>query len=198
MQAVGEPALTLEQWADLDEDVEGELVDGELVEEEIPSVLHEAIAAWLLTMLRLWIHPRGGIAFGAELKLALNKRRGRKADASAYLPGQPLPGRNAGATRRPPSIVVEVVSPRPRDVRRDVVDKKKEYAAFGVPSYWLVDPRARTFEVLELGPDGRYTVALSAADGSHVVPGCEGLVLDLDDLWAAGDPLPEVEPEEDT
>ena len=67
MQAVVDPVplrvLTLEQWADLDEDAEGELVDGELVEEETPSVLHEAIAAWLLTVLRLWVHPRGGIAF---------------------------------------------------------------------------------------------------------------------------------------
>jgi hypothetical protein len=87
MPAVADPvplhSLTLEQWAALDEDVEGELVDGELVQEELPSVLHEAIAAWLLTVLRLWVHPRGGIAFGAELKLALSKQRGRKADISA-------------------------------------------------------------------------------------------------------------------
>jgi Uma2 family endonuclease len=195
--AVPARSMTLEQWADLDENVEGELVDGELVEEETPSVLHEAIAMWLSRMLGGWVHARGGFAFGAELKLAVSKRRGRKADVSAYLPGRPLPGRTVGATRRAPSIVVEIVSPRPRDVRRDVVDKKKEYAAFGVPYYWLVDPQARTFEVLELGADGRYTVALSAADGSHAIPGCEGLVLDLDDLWASGDRLPEAEPEEE-
>lgn len=190
-------SLTLEQWADLDEDVEGELVDGALVEEEMPSALHEAIAAWLLRLLGSWVDPRGGVAFGAELKLAVSQRRGRKADASAYLPGRPLPGRNAGATRRPPSIVVEVVSPRPRDVRRDVVDKKKEYAAFGVTYYWIVDPEARTFEVFELGADGRYTVALSAADGAHAIPGCDGLVIELDEVWAAGDKLPEAEPEEE-
>jgi Uma2 family endonuclease len=198
--AVSDPILprplTMEQWADLDEDVEGELVDGELVEEEMPSVLHEAIAAWLLTTLRLWVHPRGGAAFGAELKLALSARRGRKADVSACLPGQPLPGRTVSATRRPPSVVVEIVSPCPRDVRRDVIDKKKEYAAFGVRYYWLVDPQVRTFEVLELGADGRYTVALGAAEGAHPIPGCEGLVIDLDDLWATGDRLPEAEGDE--
>jgi len=190
-------SLTLEQWAALDEDVEGEFVDGALVDEEMPSALHEAIAAWLLRTLLLWVHPRGGMAFGAELKLALSKKRGRKADATAYLPGRALPGRNTGATRRPPSVVVEVVSPRPRDVRRDVIDKKKDYAGFGVPYYWLVDPQARTFEVFELGADGRYTVALSAAEGAQPIPGCEGLALDLDEMWAAGDRLPETEPEDE-
>jgi Uma2 family endonuclease len=187
----------VEQWADLDDDVEGELVDGALEEEETPSILHEEIVAWLLMTLRLWVASRGGAAFGSELKLALGPRRGRKADVSMYLPGQPLPGRGGAATRRPPSIVVEVFSPRPRDMRRDVIDKKKDYAAFGVRYYWLVDPQARTFEVLELGSDGRYTVALSAADGAQPIPGCEGLVANLDDLWAAVDRLPETEPGED-
>lgn len=198
MQAVTDPlrSLTVKEWADLDEDVDGELVDGELVEEESPSAHHEAIAGWLLSVLCPWAHSRGGVAFGSELKLALGARRGRKCDVSAYLPDRPLPGRNLGATRRPPTLVIEVVSPRPRDVRRDVVDKKKDYAAFRVPYYWLVDPQARTLEVLELGADGRYTVALSAAEGAHAVPGCEGLVVDLDELWAAGDRLPEGEPEE--
>jgi Uma2 family endonuclease len=190
-ESLPERRLTLEEWADLDEDEEGELVDGALVEEEMPSTLHAAIAACLSAMLGNWVAPLGGVAFGAELKLAVSARRGRKADVSAYLPGRPLPGRNQGATRRPPSVAVEIVSPRPRDVRRDVVEKKKEYAAFGVSYYGLVDPQARTFEVYELGADGRYTVALSAADGAHPVPGCEGLVLDLDEVWAAGDRLPE-------
>ena len=190
-------SLTIEEWADLDEDVEGEFVDGALVEEEMPSWLHEAIASWLHKFLSNWVDARGGFAFGAEGKFALSKKRGRKADVSAYLPGRPFPGRKGGSTKRPPSIVVEVVSPRPRDVRRDVVEKKKEYAAFGVTYYWIVDPQARTFEVYELGADGRYTVALSAAEGAYPVPGCEGLTLDLDDLWAAGDRLPDDEPEEE-
>ena len=196
-QASPFPTLTLEDWADLDEDEPGELVDGRLEEEEMPTALHEAIAAWLLRALGAWVAPRGGFAFGSELKLAIGEQRGRKPDVSAYLPGRPLPGRTLGATRRPPSIVVEVLSPRPRDVRRDVVDKKKDYAAFGVAFYWLVDPQARTFEVLELGADGRFAVALSASEGTHAVPGCEGLELDLDALFASADALPDDEGDEE-
>jgi len=187
--ALGLP-LTLEEWGELDEDVEGELVDGRLEEEEMPTVLHEAVVAWLLWTLRAWVAPLGGFAFGSELKLAVSARRGRKADVSVYLPGRPLPGSSQSFTRRPPSILVEVVSVRPRDVRRDVVDKKQEYAAFRVSYYWLVDPQARTLEILELGADGRFSVALSAADGVHDVPGCQGLELDLAALWASIDALP--------
>jgi Uma2 family endonuclease len=185
--------LTVGDWSALDDDEPGELVDGRLEEEEMPTALHEAVAQWFLRLLAVWVAARGGIAFGAELKLAVAARRGRKADASVYLPGRRLPGRRAGATRRPPSIVVEVLSPRPRDVRRDTVDKLGDYASFGVDHYWIVDPLARTLEIRELHPAGRHVILLSAAEGSHAAPGCEGLTVDLDALWAEVDRLPDDE-----
>lgn len=185
-----------EEWSLLDEDESGELVDGVLEEEEMPTALHEMIALWLASLLRGWVAPRGGVVFGSELKLRVRAGRGRKADASVYLPGRALPGRLLGATRRPPSIVVEVLSPRPRDVRRDLVDKVGEYAAFGVTFYWVVDPLARLLEIRELHANGRHVIVLSAAEGSHAVPGCEGLMLDLDALWAEAERLPDDETED--
>lgn len=183
--------MTLEQWADLDEDEEGELVDGRLVEEEMPSTLHEAIVSWLSYALSAWLRPRGGWVFGSEHKLGVAQRRGRKADLVAYFPGTPLPGRHASLSRTPPDVAVEVVSPRPRDGRRDRIDKKHDYAAFGVRWYWLVDPELRSLEILRLGDDGRYADALSVSGGAHVVPGCAGLELDVDELWAETDRLPD-------
>jgi Uma2 family endonuclease len=187
-----DPALmTLEAWADMDEDEPGELVDGRIEEEEVASVLHETVVSWFIGELRTWAVPRGGKVYGSELKLAVSSSRGRKPDVSMYAPGARLLGKRASLVKQPPSVLIEVLSPRPKDARRDRVEKLREYARFGVRYYWLVDPELRVLEVLELGPDQRYTIVLSASDGSHAIPGFEGLTVDLDALWAEIDALPE-------
>jgi len=180
--------MTLQEWADMDEDEPGELVDGRLVEEEVARNLHEVPVSWLVRTLGNWATPLGGWVFGSEHKLGIAADRGRKPDVSMYLPGVRLRA-NAGLSRTPPAVVVEVVSPSPRDAHRDRVEKLTDYAKFGVRYYWLLDPRTRILEVLELGADGRYTIAVSASGGKVPAPACEGLTLDLDQLWAEVDRL---------
>lgn len=174
--------MTLAEWADLPEDEEGELVDGVLVEEEMPTHLHEVVVVWLAAQLLRWATPRGGWVFGSERKIAVGPRRGRKADLSVDLAA--VPEAHSSVATVAPSIVVEVISPRPRDTRRDRIEKADEYARFGVAWYWLVDPAVRTLEIWKLGPRRRYERELSKAEGRVRVPGCRGLVLDLDELWA--------------
>ena len=54
----------------------------------------------------------------------------------------------------------------------------------------MVDPKLRALEIYELGADRRYVRALAAANGRlEAIPGCEGLNLDLDALWAEIDDL---------
>lgn len=175
--------MTAEAWAELPDDEPGELVDYRLVEEEVPTILHEAVVSWLIGALRAWAVPRGGWVFGSEHKLGIGAGRGRKPDVSIYLPGTKLSA-SASLSRRPPGVVVEVVSPSPRDVHRDRIDKLADYATFGVPFYWLLDPQRNLLEILELGPDRRYVIAQSASAGRFSVTGCEDLTLDLDALWA--------------
>lgn len=176
-------AMSLEEWASLPEDEPGELVDGQLVEEEVSDFGHESAAAWLLIFVGPWVLANGGLAFGSDAKFALRPGLGRKADMSVFLPGSAVPPRH-GPGRAPPDIVVEVISSDARDVRRDRIDKAAEYAAFGVRFYWLVDPDDRTFEIFELDARSRYVRVVAASNGTIDVPGCEGLKLDLDALWA--------------
>ena len=182
--------MSIDEWASLDEDSPGELVDGMLEEEEAPDITHETVVRWLMLVLAARLQPAGGLVFGSGVKLAVRARRGRLADLICYAPGRRPPKR--GVVRLPPDIVVEVVSPSPADARRDRIEKPDDYAAFGVRYYWLVDPELRGFEVWELGSDGRYVRARSAVSGvvEVDVPGCDPLALDLDALWREVDELP--------
>lgn len=175
------PKMTLEAWSALPEDEPGELVDGELVEEEMPSFVHEVVVVWLSSMLRAWLAARGGFVGGSGVKLRVSARRGRLPDVVAFFARGKFEAR--GLVTVPPDIVVEVVSPEPGDQKRDRVDKLEEYAAFGVRYYWLVSPELRTIEILELGSDGRYVHAQNITTDRKPVVGCDGLVLDVDDLW---------------
>ena len=180
--------LTVAQWAARPEDEPGELVDGRLVEEEMPDLVHETVVAWLFRVVQPWLRERGGRLFGSEVRLRVSPSRGRKADVVGWFPGHPrLPGR--GAVSIPPDLVIEVISPTPTDDRRDRIEKADDYARFGVHWYWLVDPHARALEIFELSDD-RYVRMLVASRGQvGDVPGCPDLSFDLDGLWAEVDEL---------
>ncbi len=183
------PELSLDDWFNLPEDQPGELVEGRLEEEEVPDYLHELLVALLIQILGNWISPQGGLVAGSDAKFAVGSGRGRKPDLTVYLPGSRRPPAR-GLIRVPPDIAVEIVSATPRDGRRDRVEKTVDYAAFGVAWYWLLDPQLRSLEVLQLDPQGRYIHLLGASTGLlETIPGCEGLTLDLDSLWAAIDSL---------
>ena len=100
--------MTLEQWAELPEEESGELIDGFLLEEEVPDPVHELAVAWLVVLFGNWLRGKGGFVFGSEVKLRISQERGRKADVVVYLPGRPPPPRR-GLLTEPPDVVVEGV-----------------------------------------------------------------------------------------
>lgn len=173
--------MTIDEWAALDQDESGELVEGFLVEEEDVGFLHETLVTLLAFLLRGWLQQRGRVA-GSDAKFAVSSTRGRKPDLTVYFTRARLPRRSV--IRTPPDVVIEIVTPTARDRRRDRVEKLGEYAGFGVQYYWLVDPEAQTFEVLALGADQQYRIALSRSEGTHPIPGCDGLEIDIDALWS--------------
>lgn len=176
------PHLGVDEWLQLPEDENGELVAGRMEDEEMPDAVHELAVAWLVWTLRTWLGS-AGFVFGSELKTLTGSDTGRKPDVSVFLGGRTAPPRR-GAIREPADILVEVISPSPRDERRDRVEKMAEYAAFGVRYYWLLDPALGSFEIFERNSHGQYVKVVGATAGCLTsVPGCAGLVLDLDALW---------------
>jgi len=180
--------MSVEHWSALPDGASGELVDGRLEEEEMPDAVHETVVLHLAIVMRAWLAGQGFV-FTSGVKYALTPSKGRMPDLSVFLPGSAVPpGR--GPVRQPPDVAVEVLSGTPEDRRRDRVEKLGDYARFGIRFYWLIDPAARTLEILELSPRAQYTHVLEATAGKlSAIPGCAGLVVDLDALWAEIDRL---------
>ena len=183
--ATSPPVLTLDAWAALDEDDSRELVDGRLEDEEVPSAIHETVVRWLLVLLDAYFRPRGGLVYGSGIKLAVRARSGRFPMSSAT--GQGGSRRHAAWSRSRPTSSSKSSCLRPATSGATASKKPDDYGAFGVRYYWLVDPDYRSFEVWELGADARYVRAATGIAGRvERVPGCDGLSVNLDELWAEG------------
>lgn len=84
---------------------------------------------------------------------------------------------------QPPDWVAEVVSPRTR--KYDRTDKLRIYARELVAWTWIVDPLARTLEVLRLDGDGHWLVLSAHRDDARIrAEPFDAIELDLSILWA--------------
>jgi Uma2 family endonuclease len=180
------PAMAGHTWADfvaLDEDDLRELIDGELVEVEVPTARHEDIVILLGHFLTAWAEAgHGGRARASGYKLRISERRGVMPDLQFYRRGNDaVRGQEQGLVDGRPDLVIEVVSPTSR--RYDRVKKLAWYAQKGVPEYWLVDPEARTLEQLRLEGQSYAIVSAVAEDETFCPASFEGLEISLAKLW---------------
>lgn len=124
-----------------------ELVDGRLEFPPVPTSEHQDILDYLYGVLRDYSKARrAGKVNTAGIRVRLPGGNIREPDVVFM--------RAENAHRRHnefwdgADLVVEVVSAdRPN---RDLVTKRAEYAAAGIPEYWIADPRDRSLTVLTL------------------------------------------------
>ena len=178
---------TWDDFVALGEDDLRELIDGELVEVEVPTKLHEYIV-WLLSgYLWSWALPRkAGFGVVSGFKVRISDKRGVMPDLQFFRSGNPASkGDTVGLTSGHPDLAVEIISESSR--RYDRMTKLAWYAAIGVPEYWIVDPAARTLERLVL-QGGKYLVAdVVGEDATFRPESFEGLEIPLAALWSLPD-----------
>jgi Uma2 family endonuclease len=187
------PPYTWDDFIALEEDDLRELIDGELVEVEVPTFAHEKVVARLVASLTQWSdasegegevkETRGGCALASGYKVRVSARNGVMPDVQFYRKGnEPNVDQEQGLVRGRADLIVEVVSPSSR--RYDRVTKLNWYAQLGVPEYWIIDPEAQTLERLVLR-DATYVIATSLEGEEIFRPETfAGIEIPLAKLWA--------------
>lgn len=134
-----------------------ELADGHLDILEMPSTSHQQIVLKLMRQLADFVDRSDlGIALMAPLRVQLRPGLFREPDVVFALKEHSDYVRDEFWTGA--DLVFEVVSSSPKSRRRDLHDKRHEYAQARITEYWIVDPMNRNISVLQLDefdPDSR-------------------------------------------
>ncbi len=138
--------FTYEDYCLLPEDRRYEVIDGEPFVTPAPTTMHQVVKKRLVRLLDDHVESgQLGIVLDAPYDVVLSEYDVLQPDILFVSAARrPIVGpKYAGPA---PDLVVEVLSPSTED--RDRVVKAKRYATFGVREMWLVDPEAKTIEVL--------------------------------------------------
>ncbi len=174
--------LTLNEYLAYDDgtDVRYELVDGELVKMPPESDRNNLISLYLLSKFLKFVPIQLIRHKDTELVVIGNRTRVRLPDLMILT--QELYDAIAGgrATITPdmpsPAMVVEVVSPGKVNQDRDYRYKRSEYAARGIPEYWIVDADKARITLLTL-VDGLYEETVF--EGTELIKSATFPMLDL-------------------
>ena len=160
-----------------------EFIDGKIEVLPMPTIEHQRILAFLFEVIRAYVlrHKLGEALF-AGVRVRMADRHYREPDI-VFLRHDRV-AKQGNRYWELADLVMEVVSEDDPD--RDLITKRHEYAAAGIPEYWIVDPRNKSILVLTL--DGKEYVAHCEVRGAGQVRSklLDGFTLDAAAVFAAG------------
>ena len=175
--------LTYEDYVGLPDDGRRyEILDGELEVSPAPAPRHQGVSRNLLVMLHTHVQERElGQVYQAPIDVILARTTIAQPDL-VYV----ARGRESIITERaiegPPDLVIEILSSW--SVSRDRGKKAMLYAPFGIPHYWVLDPRARLLDLYEVGERGKYRLVARHEGAARLRPSLfPGLEIDLGRVW---------------
>lgn len=168
-----------------------EIVEGVLTTKPPAYFMGGESLIWLIQQVIAHVRRAAG-SFSVEVDIVLDEQRVARADAIFLTPSQKRQqnaaaiaagGKDPKRTRVviPPALIIECVSPGHES--HDELTKRRWYADFGVPHYWLLNPFERTLACLVLR-DGAYQDDVAGRDDETIHPSLfPGLSLRLGEVW---------------
>lgn len=159
-----------------------EILEGFLVKEPAPNIIHQSIVGKLYLILNEYFetYDPEGYVFLSPLDVTLGDISVVQPDL-IFISGEKNELIEKNRIDGPPTIAVEVISPSSR--RKDRLQKLQIYQREGVEHYFIVSPEDKTLECYQLR-DGNYVLVAAGMDGDMVRhPIYAGLDISLLPLW---------------
>jgi Uma2 family endonuclease len=161
-----------------------EIIDGELYVSTQPSWDHQELGLRIGAALQGWsdharagrVSPAPGIIFSEDNDVAPDV---------VWVSNERLAGTldSAGHLHTAPELVVEILSPGPKNERRDRNAKLDLYSRRGVNEYWIADPRHSTIEVYRRQDAALHLIATLQIGDTLETPLLPGFSAPLDQLF---------------
>ncbi len=183
------PRMGYDEWLRWNpEGVRSEWVNGEVIVFVPTTVRHADLVGFLYTLLSSYARFFAlGRVFMETVEMRL-AHAGRVPDI-LFVARDHLDRLSDKRLLGPADLVVELISDD--SVERDREEKFREYAAAGIPEYWLLDGRSghHQSDFYHLAPDGTYRHVPLDSDGRYRSAAVPGFWFRPDWLWH--DPLPD-------
>lgn len=171
-------------WAD--EDTHAEWVDGEVTVFMPAKRVHQIVQQFLLQVLGLFVQRhRLGVVLTAPFEMRARLGGAAREPDLLFIAAHHEDRLSEDRLGGPADLVVEVISDD--SVRRDRVEKFREYAVAGIPEYWIIDPRPgkQRADFFTLDETGVYTLFATEDDARVESRVVAGFWLDPAWLWQA-------------
>ena len=161
--------------------VRGELIRGVLHQTMPAGLKHGEIAATLMALFWIHVHPaRLGRVFGSDTGVLLERNPDtvREPDVAYVAAARlPLDADISGYCPVVPDLVVEIVSPT--DDEREVANKAAMWLHYGARMALVINPASRTIQVRRPGAPTAILTIHDTLDGGDVLPGFTCPVRDI-------------------
>jgi len=184
MPVVSTVKMTARQYVMLGDDPPGvrlELVDGEIAVSASPLPRHSYVEKTLSRLVCNHVDEHDlGLLLG-DTDTIFGEHDVRRPDLIYFSKGREHLVSEDRVIDDMPDLCAEIISPSSGTIDRR--DKFEQYAAGGVPYYWIVDPHKLSFEGFKLEAGEYVLVAQARGTESIVLPPLPGLTIQLGKLW---------------